>query len=122
VLSDSHFFGRFIGLIYREASELENALLLAMPLFPVDIVNDLHDIRQVLIDYRASLQDILGVIAGENGETVITRAKMSALDSKGFKIKLRSLQNHRWPGNIGDGAKRFKIIGGYNNPRSENHF
>jgi hypothetical protein len=67
-------------IIYREATGLENTLTFAMPLFPVDVVANLHEIRQLLIDYRASLQDMLAVLGGINDARVIVRAKQSALD------------------------------------------
>jgi hypothetical protein len=46
----------------------------------VDVVTDLHDIRQMLIDYGDSLQDTLAVLGGIGDPRVIVRAKQSALD------------------------------------------
>jgi hypothetical protein len=94
-INDAELVGKlirdFYDLIYRETATLENTLTFAMPLFPVDVVKDLHELRQLFIDYRGRLQDMLGVIAGESEASVIVRAKHTVLDFQKLEDKVNIL-------------------------------
>jgi hypothetical protein len=70
----------FYDVAYRETAVLENTLTFALPLFPVDVITDLHDIRQILMDYRGNLQDMLAVVGGADDPRIAARAKYSVLD------------------------------------------
>lgn len=74
---------------YRETAVLENTLTFALPLFPVEVVTDLHDIRQTLMDYRGNLQDMLAVLRGADDPCIAARAKFSVLDFRKLIEKVR---------------------------------
>ena len=65
---------------YKETISLENTVSFSMPLFPVEMVTNLHDIRKTLIEYRGSLQDMLSVLSGAKDPRITAMAKQSALD------------------------------------------
>jgi hypothetical protein len=93
-------------LFYRETASLENTLTFAMPLFPVDVVTELHDIRKSLIEYRGSLQDMLNVLAGSSDHRVIARAKQSALDFSRIIAKIEVLGNS----SMSNGGEILKLL------------
>jgi hypothetical protein len=78
----------FNDQVYREARDLDNTVMFAMPLFPVEALNDLYAIRQTLIDYRESVKDMLAVMEGETDPRAIARAKFSALDFEALRDKI----------------------------------
>jgi hypothetical protein len=65
---------------YRESSMLENTLTFATPIFSVEDIPRLQELREIIGQSRTSQQDMLAVLAGVDDPGVAIRAANSTIN------------------------------------------